>query len=106
MWLSEENARSNSVPLDLALSSDPMAAAPTPLTVVNVPTHIDAAETAAFMASLVQRARHGRLLIVVHASLEGRYVRYLSSHGPLQRHPGPAHVVLELGSSVGIESRA
>jgi len=106
LWLSEENARSNSVPLDLALSSDPMAAAPTPLTVVNVPTHIDAAETAAFMASLVERARHGRLLIVVHASLEGRYVRYLSSHGPLQRHPGPAHVVLELGSSVGIESRA
>jgi len=104
LWLSERNARSSSVPLELALTSNPMAAPPTSLTVANVPTHIDAAETASFMAGLKERARQGRLLIVVHASLEERYARYLSSHGPLRRHPGPAHVVLELGSSLGVES--
>jgi 16S rRNA G1207 methylase RsmC len=98
LWLAEQNARTNAVPLELILTADPLDAGPASLTVANVPTHIDAASTTSFMAGLAQHARHGRLLIVVHAALERRYLRYLSPHGPVQRYPGPAHVVLGIGS--------
>jgi len=84
------------VPLALACTPDPAAIDPTPLTVCNVPTHIDRHDTERFMASLAGRARQGRLLAVVHASLEARYTRHLEAHGlRVGRHPGPAHVVLE-----------
>jgi 16S rRNA G1207 methylase RsmC len=96
LWLAGENARACGVPLTLACTPDPAAIEPTPLTVCNVPTHIDRHETARFMAALAARARHGRLLAVVHASLEARYRRHLETHGLLvRRHPGAAHVVLE-----------
>ncbi len=96
LWLAGENARTCGVPLTLACTPDPAAVCPTALTVCNVPTHIDGAETRRFMAGLAARARRGRLLAVVHASLEGRYTRHLADAGlRVGRHPGAAHVVLE-----------
>jgi 16S rRNA G1207 methylase RsmC len=102
LWLAGENARACGVPLGLTCSPDPAAIDPTPLTVSNVPTHIDRHETERFMAGLAGRAREGCLLAVVHASLEARYTRHLESHGlRVGRHPGPAHVVLEARSATG-----
>lgn len=96
LWLAAENGRTCGVPLALTCTPDPSAIPPTPLTVCNVPTHIDRHETERFMAALAGRAGNGRVLAVVHASLEARYTRHLSAHGlRVRRHPGPAHVVLE-----------
>jgi len=96
LWLAGENALACGVPLVLTCAPDPAAIDPTPLTVCNVPTHIDRHDTERFMAGLAARAREGCLLAVVHASLEGRYTRHLESHGlRVGRHAGPAHVVLE-----------
>ena len=96
LWLAAENARACRVPLTLTCTPDPAAIEPTPLTVCNVPTHIDRRQTERFMAALAGRARRGRLLAVVHASLEARYARHLAAHGlRVGRHPGAAHVVLE-----------
>jgi len=96
LWLAAENARACGVPLALACTPDPAAVAPAPLTVCNVPTHIDRHETERFMAALADRARTGHLLAVVHASLEGRYTRHLQGHGlRVRRHEGAVHVVLE-----------
>jgi 16S rRNA G1207 methylase RsmC len=98
LWLAAENARATGVPLALTCSPEPEAIEPTPLTVCNVPTHIDRHETERFMAGLAGRAGHGRLLAVVHASLEARYTRHLEAHGlRVHRRPGAAHVVLEAG---------
>ena len=96
LWLAGENAALCGVPLDLSCTPDPAAIGATALTVCNVPTHIDRGATARFMAALAGRARGGRLLAVVHASLEARYTRHLEAGGlRVRRHPGPAHVVLE-----------
>lgn len=96
LWLAGENARASGVPLALTCTPDPAAIEPTPLTVCNVPTHIDRRQTERFMAGLAGRTRRGRLLAVVHASLEDRYTRYLEAHGlRVRRHPGAAHVVLD-----------
>ncbi len=95
LWLARENARRAGVELTPLLSAEPADAEPTPLTVCNVPTHLDADETRAFMASLVARGRAGRLLAVVHASLERRYAAHLAPLGALRTHPGPSHVVFE-----------
>jgi 16S rRNA G1207 methylase RsmC len=96
LWLAERNAAANQVPLDVICSPDPAAVAPTPLTVCNVPTHINAEQTQALMRGLVRRAGQGRLLAVVHASLEARYARYFVDAGlPVTRHAGAAHVVLD-----------
>jgi 16S rRNA G1207 methylase RsmC len=96
LWLALRNADANGVPLSVECSADPGAVPPTPLTVCNVPTHIDAARSAALMAGLLARARSGRLLAVVHASLAERYARYFAEAGlsPV-RHPGPQHVVFD-----------
>jgi 16S rRNA G1207 methylase RsmC len=100
LWLADENARARGVPVELACTPDPAAVEATPLTVSNVPTHIDRGETERFMAGLAARARHGRLLAVVHAGLEARYTRHLEAHGLLVgRHPGAAHVVLEVSAA-------
>jgi 16S rRNA G1207 methylase RsmC len=94
LWLAEENARANAVPLDLAMTGDPAAVEPTSLTVCNIPTHISADASFRFMASLAERSRRGTLLVVVHAALEDRYARHLAPAGMLRRFPGPAHVVI------------
>jgi 16S rRNA G1207 methylase RsmC len=96
LWLARRNADTNGVPLDVACSADPAAVPPTPLTVCNVPTHIDATRSAALMAGLLDRARAGRLLAVVHASLAERYAHYFADAGlSPHRHPGPQHVVFD-----------
>jgi 16S rRNA G1207 methylase RsmC len=99
LWLAEENARSCGVAADLAMTRDPAAVQPAPLTVCNIPTHISAEESRRFMAALARRARHGTLLVVVHASLEQRYARHLGAGPRLLRFPGPAHVVLGVPGS-------
>jgi 16S rRNA G1207 methylase RsmC len=97
LWLAERNAGAAGVALEVALDPDPLAVERTPLTVCNVPTHLDAKRTAALLAGLAERARHGRLLAVVHASLEERYARHLNQPGlRVSRHPGADHVVLEV----------
>jgi 16S rRNA (guanine1207-N2)-methyltransferase len=97
LWLAQRNAAASGVALEVYCTPDPRQAEPTPLTVCNVPTHINAEQSAELMRALAQRARGGRkLLIVVHASLEARYARHLAAAGLTPaRHPGPAHVVLE-----------
>jgi 16S rRNA G1207 methylase RsmC len=97
LWLAAHNAGLNGIPLEPVLSADPRAVGDTALTVCNVPTHISAEATAELMAALVARARHGRLLTVVHRSLEARYTRYLAESGRVDRFPGSEHVVLGVG---------
>lgn len=96
LWLAAQNASALNVPLTLDCAADPSGAPPTPLTVCNIPTHINAEQTARLMAGLVRRAERGTLLAVVHASLADRYVRHLSA-GRLRisRRASAAHVVLE-----------
>jgi 16S rRNA (guanine1207-N2)-methyltransferase len=97
LWLAARNAAAYGVDLAVSCTPDPGAVEPTPLTVCNVPTHVDAAATAALLRGLLGRARGARLLMVVHASLEERYARYVSAAGlRWSRHPGPAHVVLDV----------
>lgn len=96
LWLAQRNAQAQGVQMALECTPDPTAVPPTPLTVCNVPTHINAEETRRFMAALARRAEHGTLLAVVHASLEARYTQHLNAAGlRVNRHPGPNHVVLE-----------
>lgn len=97
LWLAERNAAANGVPLRVECTPDPLDVEPTSLTVCNVPTHIPADAGTALTHALAARVRDGgRLLAVVHASLEERYVRKLATTGvKVTRHPGAAHVVLE-----------
>ncbi len=96
LWLAEQNASAHNVALTLKCAPDPASVPPTPLTICNIPTHINARQTVRFMAGLRRRAEHGTLLAVVHASLEDRYTRHLNSGGlQVRRHAGPDHVVLE-----------
>lgn len=99
LWLAERNAASNGVPLYALCAEDPGAVEPSPLTVCNIPTHINHERTERLMEALLGRAKDGRLLTVVHASLEARYTAYFRRAGvtPI-RHLGPAHVVLDSGS--------
>jgi 16S rRNA G1207 methylase RsmC len=97
LWLAAENARACGVSLSLVCTPDPSAVDPTPLTVCNVPTHINSRGTERFMAALARRARHGRLLAVVHASLEARYTRHVEAAGlQVRLHHGRTHVVLDV----------
>ena len=97
LWLAERNAAANGVDLKVSCTPDPLKVETTRLTVCNVPTHIDAAQSAELMQALAQRALSGgTLLAVVHASLESRYVAHLERAAlAVRRHPGPTHVVLE-----------
>lgn len=97
LWLAELNAAASGVRLEVRCTPDPLQVEATALTVCNVPTHINAAQSADLMRALAQRAQGGRkLMIVVHASLETRYARHLAAAGlTVSRHPGPSHVVLE-----------
>jgi len=96
LWLAGENARRCGVALTLACTDDPVELPATALTVCNVPTHLDRQDTERLIGALARRARGGRLLAVVHASLEERYAELLERAGAEpRRHPGPTHVVLE-----------
>ncbi|GAB3426380.1 class I SAM-dependent methyltransferase [Flindersiella endophytica] len=96
IWLARGNAAALDVPLTLTCDPDPLSVPMTPLTVCNVPTHIQAPGSARLMAGLVARAQHGKLLAVVHESLQERYARYFTSAQiPLTHHRGEHHVILE-----------
>jgi 16S rRNA G1207 methylase RsmC len=96
LWLAERNAKLNRIPFRVECSPEPRAVENTPLTVCNIPTHLDATRTQGLMAGLLSRARRGRLLVVVHASLEARYARYFDATGlRTARHAGTSHVVLD-----------
>jgi hypothetical protein len=96
LWLAERNAAAAGVSLSVTLDPDPLSVERTPLTVCNVPTHVDARRTAALMSGLAERASDGRLLAVVHASLADRYARHLERPDlRVSRHTGDEHVVLE-----------
>jgi 16S rRNA G1207 methylase RsmC len=101
LWLALCNAAAAGVGLDVRCSPDPSAVEASALTVCNIPTHINAAQTAAFMSGVLDRARHGRLLVVVHASLESRYTRYFTAAGlrPIAHH-GAAHTVLGISDRI------
>jgi 16S rRNA G1207 methylase RsmC len=96
LYLAELNAHANSVKLDTHCTADPGEVEDTPLTVCNVPTHINAEKTAALIAALSRRARDDRsLLVVVHASLEARYRQHFANSGvSLVAHRSAEHVVL------------
>jgi len=95
LWLAQRNATRNGVSLSVVCSPDPLAVPPTELTLCNVPTHIDVRQTDALMTALTRRAATGRLLIVVHRSIEHRYARHLDAASlQVERHPGPTHTVL------------
>ncbi len=97
LWLAGLNARRAGVALDLAWTRQPSDAEPTALTVCNIPTHLDRESTAELVGGLITRAAFGRLLMVVHASLADRYTRYFDARGIAPaRHPGIAHVVLDV----------
>ncbi len=93
LWLAGRNAHDHDVDLTTVLSADPLAVPHTPLTGCNIPTHISASATAAFMAALAERARHGSLLVVVHAALEARYAQHLAALPGQFRRAGARHVV-------------
>lgn len=95
LWLAGRNAERNGVALDAECSADPCAVPSTALTLSNVPTHINAADTAALLDGLARRAIGGTVMIVVHASLEARYERHLRrSSLRIDVHRGASHVVL------------
>ncbi|WP_328720283.1 methyltransferase [Streptomyces sp. NBC_00247] len=99
LWLARHNARLNGTEIEARWTPDPGTVEATPLTVCNVPTHIDAEATRLLMDRLLERAKTGRLLAVVHASLESRYVAHFRRAGmDPSRFPGPAHVVLGAGA--------
>jgi 16S rRNA G1207 methylase RsmC len=93
-WLAERNAAAAGIDMRVELDPDPLVFGPTPLTVCNVPTHLDASGTAALMEGLAERAGQGRLLAVVHAGLADRYARYLRALR-VTRHTSGEHVVFE-----------
>jgi hypothetical protein len=93
-WLAERNARAAGVDMRVEFDPDPLVFAATPLTVCNVPTHLDAGRTAALMAGLLERGRQGRVLAVVHSALEARYARYFPRDAA--RHRRGEHVVFDV----------
>ncbi|MBM7790464.1 methyltransferase [Tenggerimyces flavus] len=100
LWLAERNAQASNVELRTECDADPTAPEDTPLTVCNIPTHINAQDSRQLMAGLLQRAKQGRLLVVVHSSLEARYAKYFDQEGlEVERTAGEAHTVLAAGQT-------
>ncbi len=77
LWLAELNANRAGVSVTLKCTPSPMAVPMTPLTVCNVPTHIDTLASKRLMHQLLGRAVDARLQFVVHTSLEQRYAHYI-----------------------------
>lgn len=95
LWIAAMNAERLAVSMDLTLTDDPTEIDQTPLTVCNIPTHINSTATRLLVESLGKRARAGRVLTVVHASLTQRYTRHFTDLGlVVHPHNGPQHTVL------------
>ncbi len=98
LWLAQRNARRAGLSLETFFDEDPLRLPATPLTVCNMPTHVDRQTSQRLTRALVERARGGLVLVVVHASLERRYAEpFIEARSRLSRRPGSSHVVLEAG---------
>lgn len=73
--LALRNARAAGVSMRGLLEDNPIAAPKSDLTVCNFPTHLQRDRSDRLLRGLCQRAAFGRVLVVVHASLESRFVR-------------------------------
>jgi 16S rRNA G1207 methylase RsmC len=84
------------------LEPDPTAVDATELTVCNFPTHASRADSDHLLAGLVGRAAGGRVVLVVHRSLEDRFVARLAARrASASVLATEAHVVLEIHASGG-----
>lgn len=94
------NARSAGVMFEAAFDDDPLRQPPSELTVCNIPTHADRANAKLLTEGLAARALDGDVLVVVHTSLEQRYLRALATSRTRVRVAKRAsHVVLHLKSA-------
>ncbi|MGH8887565.1 MAG: methyltransferase, partial [Egibacteraceae bacterium] len=73
--LALRNARAAGVSMRGVLEDDPAVAPKSDLTVCNFPTHLQRDRSDRLLRGLCQRAVSGRVLVVVHASLESRFVK-------------------------------
>jgi 16S rRNA G1207 methylase RsmC len=79
LHLAQRNARFAGVVFEAAFDDDPVRQPPSDLTVCNIPTHADRANAKLLTDGLAARAAEGDVLVVVHASLEQRYLRALTT---------------------------
>lgn len=92
------NAGNAEVPLDGLLEEDPAAVPKAELTVCNFPTHAQRDDSDRLLAGLASRAADGLVLIVVHASLEGRFTTRLLDLGtPASTVRRETHAVIAVG---------
>lgn len=96
LHLTRLNARRLGVAIHLSSNPDPSQLQRTSLTLCNVPTHLNRAATEELIDGLADRTRDGCVLLVVHRSMENRYLRHLRRRGlDVGLHRGDTHVVLE-----------
>jgi precorrin-6B methylase 2 len=96
LYLAHLNARRVGLQVTLQETPDPAQVPPTPLTLCNVPTHLQRERTTRLLDGLARRASAGHVLLVVHASLEVRYTEHMRARG-MRVSPthGEHRVVLE-----------
>jgi 16S rRNA G1207 methylase RsmC len=100
LHLAQRNARSAGVVFEAAFDDDPVGQPPSELTVCNLPTHADRANARLLTEGLAARAAWGDVLVVVHASLEQRYLRALATARTQVRvAKRSSHAVLHLESA-------
>jgi predicted RNA methylase len=100
LYLFERNAEALGLEARACLEADPGALDPAGLTVCNFPTHAARANHDLLLGGLVERARAGRVVLVVHRSLADRFrgrvadrgatatVLAADRHSVLEIHPG------------------
>lgn len=81
LLLAQRNARTADIELWAHLGDDPSTVRESALTVCNFPTHARREDSDRLLRGLCQRARSGRVLTVVHASLESRFVQRFADEG-------------------------
>lgn len=97
--LSAMNAEATQRPISLVLTDDPSAIVGAELVVCNFPTHADRSCADTLRAALAAWALKAPVLVVVHASLEARFVRRFAEAGAIAKTIARTeHVVLRLGS--------
>jgi len=97
LYLARRNADAAGALVKLFLEDDPRRCPGTPLSLCNIPTHAQRANTELLSEGLAARTSTGPVLVVVHASLEGRYTAQFQRAGTAVRTVRrAAHAVLEL----------
>lgn len=101
LWLAARNARANGLALSLALDGDPGVGGQGTAVTCNFPTHADRGGSDRLLAALVAAARTATVVIVVHASLEGRFAKRVAAlGGRTHRLAAATHAVLRLSPQV------